>query len=124
MTRALFRPLRPRGSRIAQTRFILLILSYLSLAKAFLGRSFPFSPPKTVKACLYVNSARIAKVAARRSTEDTIRRRLGVVPAGNRRLTWCFARGVKWEMFIADRTLDGELPTTNGQVHNIYQIDA
>ncbi|RAK85724.1 hypothetical protein BO79DRAFT_46205 [Aspergillus costaricaensis CBS 115574] len=44
MTRALFRPLRPRGSRIAQTRFILLILSYLFLAKAFLGRSFPFSP--------------------------------------------------------------------------------
>ena len=42
MTRALFRPLRPRGSRIAQTRFRLLILSYLSLARAFLGRSFSF----------------------------------------------------------------------------------
>lgn len=42
MTRALFRPLRPRGSRIAQTRFRLLILSYLFLARAFLGRSFAF----------------------------------------------------------------------------------
>ncbi|XRM45903.1 hypothetical protein ABZX51_008972 [Aspergillus tubingensis] len=98
MTRALFRPLRPRGSRIAQTRLILLILSYLSLAKAFLAQD---------SQSLFIwEFYRIAKVAARRSTEDTIRRRLGVVPAGNRRLTWCFARGVEWEMFIADRTLD------------------